>query len=288
MVNKGQNITALEKISPDEDSSFHIMVNPKLNDFFFWHFHPEIELVFIDGADGTRHVGDHISKYKGSDLVLIGSYIPHLNFDYGVKTEYEKTVLHIQEDFLTDVMSKTPEFNSLAKLFTRISHGLSFGSSTKEKVALRLKTLHKKTGFTRFLEVLDILQVLSTAHDMELLHEQPYQNSFHRKEQERLGRIYDFIHAHYTEHITIDQAAALANLSPEAFCRYFKRMTRLTFIEFLNRYRISQSKRLLRLDKSISEVCYECGFESLSYFNRIFKKYNGEPPSSFRKRFTLD
>ncbi|MFN6319936.1 MAG: hypothetical protein ACK4YE_00105, partial [Bacteroidota bacterium] len=74
MINKGQNITALEKISPAPDSSFHIMVNPKLNDFFFWHFHPEIELVFIEGADGTRHVGDHISHYKESDLVLIGSY----------------------------------------------------------------------------------------------------------------------------------------------------------------------------------------------------------------------
>lgn len=288
MVNKGQNITALEKISPDENSSFHIMVNPRLNDFFFWHFHPEIELVFIDGTDGTRHVGDHISKYKGSDLVLIGSYIPHLNFDYGVKSDYEKTVLHIQEDFLADVLTKTPEFNTLARLFSRSSHGIAFGHVTKEKLKDRLKQLHEKQGFRRFLEVLDILQILSAAEDMQLLHDQPYQNSFHRKEQERLGRIYDYIHAHYTEQISIDQVASLANLGPEAFCRYFKRMTRLTFVEFLNRYRISQSKRLLRMDRSISEVCYECGFESLSYFNRIFKKYNGEPPSAFRKRFTID
>lgn len=288
MVNKGQNITALEKILPDQDSSFHIMVNPKLNDFFFWHFHPEIELVFIDGADGTRHVGDHISKYRGSDLVLIGSYIPHLNFDYGVKSEYEKTVLHIQEDFLADVLAKTPEFNTLSSLFSKISNGIAFGDVTKEKLRERLKRLHEKEGFRRFLEVLDILQILSVAEDMQLLHEQPYQNSFHRKEQERLGKIYDFIHSHYTEQISIDQIAALANLGPEAFCRYFKRMTRLTFVEFLNRYRISQSKRLLRMDKSISEVCYECGFESVSYFNRIFKKYNGEPPSVFRKRFAID
>jgi AraC-like DNA-binding protein len=288
MVNKGQNITALEKISPDENSSFHIMVNPRLNDFFFWHFHPEIELVFIDGTDGTRHVGDHISKYKGSDLVLIGSYIPHLNFDFGVKSDYEKTVLHIQEDFLADVLTKTPEFNTLATLFSKISHGIAFGEATKEKLRERLKRLHEKEGFRRFLEVLDILQILSAAEDMQLLHDQPYQNSFHRKEQERLGRIYDYIHAHYTEQISIDQVASLANLGPEAFCRYFKRMTRLTFVEFLNRYRISQSKRLLRMDRSISEVCYECGFESLSYFNRIFKKYNGEPPSAFKKRFTID
>jgi AraC-like DNA-binding protein len=287
MINKGQNFTALEKISPDPDSSFHIMVNPKLNDFFFWHFHPEIELVFIEGADGTRHVGDHISHYKESDLVLIGSYIPHLNFDYGIKTEYEKTVLHIQEDFLADVLIKTPELNTIAQLFEKAAHGIVFGETTKNKLKQRIKQLHARQGFSRFLEVLDMLQLLSVSNDMQLLHEHPYQNSFHRKEQERLASIYDFIHAHYTEEISIQQAAAIANLSPEAFCRYFKRMTRLTFVDFLNRFRISQSKRLLRMDKSISEVCFECGFDSLSYFNRTFKKYNGEAPSAFKRRFAV-
>ena len=85
------------------------MVNPRLHDFFFWHFHPEIELVFLDGADGTRHVGEHVSPFYNNDLVLIGPYIPHLNFDYGIKADYEKTVLHLQEDFLTDIMERTPE-----------------------------------------------------------------------------------------------------------------------------------------------------------------------------------
>ncbi|MFN5440131.1 MAG: AraC family transcriptional regulator [Bacteroidota bacterium] len=285
MVKKGQYITALEKISPDENSSFHIMVNPKLHDFFFWHFHPEIELVYIDGADGTRHVGDHISKFKSNDLVLIGSYIPHLNFDYGIKTDYEKIVLHIQEDFLADVLIKTPELKSLSNLFEKASHGICFGKKTIEKLGARLKKLHEQDGFKRFLEVLDILQYLSIADDYELLHELPYQNSFHRKEQERLGKIYDYIHVNYTEKISIEDVALLANLGPEAFCRYFKKMTRLSFVEFLNRYRISQSKRLLRTDRNISEVCFQCGFESLSYFNRIFKKYSAETPSSFKKRF---
>lgn len=287
MINKGQYITALEKIVPDENSSFHIMVNPKLNDFFFWHFHPEIELVFISGADGTRHVGDHISKYVESDLVLIGSYIPHLNFDFGVKTEYEKTVLHLQEDFLADILIQTPELASLSTLFQNASYGISFGKKTIEKIGTRLKSLHELGGFKRFLEVLDILHQLAATQDYTLLHTQPYRNSFHKKEQERLRRIYDYIHNYYSERISIEQVASLAHLSPEAFCRYFKRMTRLTFVEFLNRYRISQSKRLLLADMTIAEVSYACGFESLSYFNRIFKKYNGEAPSVFRKRFSM-
>ena len=87
------------------------------------------------------------------------------------------------------------------------------------------------------------------------------------------------------ERITIEEAASTANLGKEAFCRYFRKMTRLSFIEFLNLYRVNQSKRMLRLGKSITEACYNSGFESLSYFNRVFKKQSGETPSAFRRRF---
>ena len=75
----------LEQILPDEDSSFRFLLTPKLNEVFYWHFHPEIELVYVEAERGIRHIGDHISTYEGCDLALIGSYIPHLNFDYGVK-----------------------------------------------------------------------------------------------------------------------------------------------------------------------------------------------------------
>ena len=78
---------SFEQISPDADSSFHILLTPHLENVFLWHYHPEYEIVYITGASGTRHVGDHISRYEGSDLVFIGPNIPHLNFDYGVKTD---------------------------------------------------------------------------------------------------------------------------------------------------------------------------------------------------------
>ncbi len=101
--------TVLEEITPDENSSIRLMVNPNLSDFFFWHFHPEFELVYIEGANGTRHVGDHISRFEYSDLVFIGPNIPHLNFDYGVKSTYEKIVVHIKPDFLEKALITTPE-----------------------------------------------------------------------------------------------------------------------------------------------------------------------------------
>lgn len=284
-VNKGHYVQALEKITPDENSSFHLMVNPRLHDFFFWHFHPEIELVFLDGADGTRHVGDHLSAFYKSDLVMIGPYIPHLNFDYGIRTDYEKTVLHLQEDFLKDLLERTPELQEIGKLFQDVAHGIVFGEVVKEEVGPRLKKLNQLSGFAQFLEVLHILHLLATTTDKQLLHEIPYQNRVHKKEQERLRKIYDLIDTRYRERITIDEAASSANLGKEAFCRYFRKMTRLSFIEFLNLYRVNQSKRMLRLGKSITEACYSSGFESLSYFNRVFKKQSGETPSAFRRRF---
>jgi AraC-like DNA-binding protein len=287
-VNKGHYVQALEKITPDENSSFHLMVNPRLHDFFFWHFHPEIELVFLDGADGTRHVGDHLSAFYKSDLVMIGPYIPHLNFDYGIQTDYEKTVLHLQEDFLKDLLERTPELQEIGKLFQDVAHGIVFGEVVKEEVGPRLKKLNQLSGFAQFLEVLHILHLLATTTDKQLLHELPYQNRVHKKEQERLRKIYDLIDARYRERITIDEAASSANLGKEAFCRYFRKMTRLSFIEFLNLYRVNQSKRMLRLGKSITEACYSSGFESLSYFNRVFKKQSGETPSAFRRRFVTN
>jgi AraC-like DNA-binding protein len=284
-VNKGHYVQALEKITPDENSSFHLMVNPRLHDFFFWHFHPEIELVFLDGADGTRHVGDHLSPFYKTDLVLIGPYIPHLNFDYGIKTDYEKTVLHLQEDFLKDMLDRTPELQEINQLFLDAAHGIVYGDLVKAEVGPRLKKLNQLSGFAQFLEVLHILHLLAVTTDKQLLHQMPYQNRVHKKEQERLRKIYDLIDARYKEKITVDEAAATANLGKEAFCRYFRKMTRLSFIEFLHLYRVNQSKRMLRLGKSITDACYNSGFESLSYFNRVFKKHAGETPSAFRRRF---
>src|SRR6185312_508458 len=91
--NKEQMKAQREAISTDENSSFRILLTPNLNELFYWHFHPEFEIVYVEADHGFRHIGDHISKYRGSDLALIGPNIPHLNFDYGVKATVETVVV---------------------------------------------------------------------------------------------------------------------------------------------------------------------------------------------------
>jgi AraC-like DNA-binding protein len=274
-----------EEFTPDSDSSFRLIVNPRLNDVFYWHFHPEFELVYIEGANGTRHVGEHISRFEGSDLVFIGSYIPHLNFDYGVKTECEKVVVQIRQDFLGNAFANIPELSAVYQLFEQSKHGIAFGSETKLLLRERFKSLKNLGHFEQFLEILSIFQVLAHSNEMVFLHPKPVENQHNKKEQERIKRIYNFIDANYQQKIEVEQVANLTNLSKSAFCRYFKKITRLTFVEFLNHYRINQAQKLLLLDKNVTETCFECGFESLSYFNRTFKKVTGENPLSFKKRF---
>lgn len=274
-----------ETIRTGTNSSFHLMVNPRLNDFFYWHFHPEFELVFLDGADGTRHVGHHISRYEGSDLVFIGSNIPHLNFDYGIKTEYEKVVLHIRADFLGDALVQSPELAGIRQLFAESVHGIAFSPACKKAIGRRVKGLADLTGLKLFIEVLEILTFLEADEDRQLLHDQPFEHFYKQKEQDRLERVFQHLEANYQRKITVEEAAAVGGLSYAAFCRYFKKMTRLTFTEFLNHYRINQAKKLLLTDKNVTETCFACGFESLSYFNRTFRKITGVNPLAFKQQF---
>lgn len=264
-------------------SSFRILVNPKLNDFYYWHFHPEFELTFIEAPQGTRRVGNHVGQFEGSDLVFIGSNIPHLNFDYGIRTEYKKVVLQIKEDFFKNDFVTTPELSAIYQLFENSKKVICFNGITKELVGKRLKEIHHLPNFEQFIEVLSLFQMLATSNEKMFLHELPFDDFYNNKEQNRLKIVYAFIENNFQRNITIDEMGQLTHLSKAAFCRYFKKMTRLTFTEFLNQFRIEQAKRLLKEDKNVTETCYECGFESLSYFNRIFKKVVGQNPIQFKK-----
>lgn len=274
----------LESISPASKSPFRLLHDPKLNHLFYWHFHPEFELVYIEGASATRHVGNHISQFTDSDLVLIGSNIPHLNFDYGVSTSYRKEVLHIKPSFKEGFVAQFPELQNLERLLELSKYGLAFTGTTKNEIGALLKELHLLSPFDFFMQSLTILKSLAQSKEFELLHTQPYINRYSKKEQNRIREIYALVDEQYQNKITLDEVAALCNLTKPAFCRYFKKATGNTFINFLNQYRISQAKRLLLMGKNISETCYECGFESLSYFNRTFKRVTLENPSAFKKR----
>jgi AraC-like DNA-binding protein len=273
-----------EIIIPDPGQSFKFGT-PRLKNYFFWHYHPEYELVYVEATTGIRHVGQNISGFMGSDLVLIGPNIPHLNFDYGVKTEYRQIVVQLKEGFLGDAFNETPELSGIQKLFEKASLGLSFTGKTKEIVAEKLKHMRRPGHFEQLLCLLEIFQILASSEEVIELNEQDTSIKLFLNDKIRMGAIYKYIHANYNQTPDVNKVASSVHLSTAAFCRYFKKQTKMTFTEFVNQYRITQAKTLLLQDKSISEVCYEVGIESLSYFNKLFKKITGENPSVFKKRY---
>lgn len=273
-----------EAIQPDIDSSFKILLTPNLNELFYWHFHPEYEIVYVEAESGVRHIGDHISKYEGSDLALIGPNIPHLNFDYGVKTTVETVVVQMKEHFLGKEFFALPEINAINNLFERAGSGLAFYGETKKQAGEKLKKLTSQTHFDQLITLLQVFQLLAASDEFIALKARPIANASVLKEQQRLHKIYHYIETHYQKDIDVNEVAKLSHLTTAAFCRYFKKSTHLTFTDFLNQYRINQAKKLLMQDKNVTEACYESGFENLSYFNKTFKKLTGENPSQFRKR----
>jgi AraC-like DNA-binding protein len=272
-----------EIVLPDPGQSFKLF-RPSLKNYFYWHYHPEYELVYVEATGGIRHVGQHISSFMESDLILIGPNVPHLNFDYGIKTEYRQIVLQLKENFLGGAFQDTPEFSTINKLFERAYLGLSFSGETKRIVAERLGQMQAHAPFNQLLNLLEVFQILATSKEVIQLNEQDTSVKLFLDDKIRMGSVYKYIHANYDDNPDVNTVAASVHLSTAAFCRYFKKQTKMTFTDFVNQYRITQAKTLLLKDISVSEACYEVGFESLSYFNKLFKKLTGENPSVFKRR----
>ena len=250
---------------------------------FLWHYHPEFELVYVEADAGIRHVGSHISGYTQSDLVFIGSNLPHLNFDYRLRSDYHQVVIQLRENFLGEAIRVSPELAAINQLFKKSASGIAFFGQTKQEAARRLKLLNELTSFDQLIELLDIFQFLAQSSEFEILNDADISLQFFLKDKIRMGAIYEYIDANYNLKPDVNTVAQKVNLTTPAFCRYFKRQTNMTFTDFVNQYRIDLAKNLLMQDKNITEVCYAVGFESMSYFNRLFNKIVGKNPSTFKK-----
>lgn len=276
------NEIQLEKVDFEPGKSFKLF-SPRLRNTFLWHYHPEYELVYVEADAGIRHVGSHISGYTQSDLVFIGSNIPHLNFDYRLRSDYQQVVVQLRENFLGTAIGLSPELAAINQLFKKAASGVAFHGETKAIVAEKLKQLQKLSSFKQLMELMDIFHILAGSNETEVLNEEQISLQFFLKDKIRMGAIYEYIDANYNRKPDVNIVADKVHLTTPAFCRYFKRQTNMTFTDFVNQYRIDMAKNLLMQDKNITETCYAVGFGSLSYFNTLFNKIVGKNPSGFKK-----
>lgn len=278
------NEIQLERVAFEPGKSFKLF-SPRLRNTFLWHYHPEIELVYVEADAGIRHVGSHISGYTQSDLVFIGGNLPHLNFDYRLRSDYHQIVIQLRTDFLGAAIGTSPEFAAIHQLFKKADRGIAFTGGTKALVAERLKKLNGLNSYRQLMELINIFNLLAHSRETELLNTDQNSKEFIIKDKIRMGAIYEYIDANYHQKPDVNVVAAKVHLTTAAFCRYFKRQTNITFTAFVNQYRIERAKNLLMQGNNITETCYAIGFESLSYFNKLFNKIVGENPSDFKKNW---
>jgi AraC-like DNA-binding protein len=276
------NEIQLEKVEFEPGKSFKLF-SPRLRNTFLWHYHPEFELVYVEADAGIRHVGTHISTYTHSDLVFIGGNLPHLNFDYRLRSEYHQIVIQLRTDFLGTAVGLVPEFSVINNLFKSAEYGIAFDGETKQLVAQKLKHLGNLNSLDQLLQLINIFQMLASSNERTILNDDLTSKNFILKDKIRMGAIYEYIDAQYHNKPDVNVVAGKINLTTPAFCRYFKRQTNMTFTEFVNQYRIERAKNLLMQNHNVSETCYAIGFESISYFNKLFKEIVGQNPSGFRR-----
>lgn len=277
-----------QKIEPEFGASYTVMHHTEPDScWVYWHYHPEYEIVYIPSGSGKRHVGHHVSTYEDGELIFMGPNLPHLNFSHGVFGDYEEVVVQLREDFMGKDFLQKPEMAAIWRLFNRSHGGVSFYGETKRRVGDQVARLVNLPPFERLMTLLTIFQQLASSTEYVTLNAEGLNLELNGREQDRINRIYAYVEANYPQPIDIRDVASLANMTVPAFCRYFRKMTQMTFTDFVNEFRITQARKLLTSDRSITEVSYESGFNNLSHFNKVFKLRTGQTPGEYKRKLTL-
>ncbi|WP_163379660.1 AraC family transcriptional regulator [Cyclobacterium sp. SYSU L10401] len=257
-----------------------------------WHFHPEYQLFLVLKGRGTRFVGDDMRTFKAHDLVFSGPNLPHLwrnDQEYFEKDSQLMThgiVVYFPENFIGRELLQKEEFEELQGLLGKASLGLEILGETNEKIRPLLINLLDQKGLEKIIGLLRILLLMARSTEVNPIVQAGYVNANKESEKDRMSRVYAFVMDHFQQAIKLEEVAGLINMSSSSFSRYFKSRMNKSFSDFLSEVRISHACKLLHKENlNISEVSYECGFNTLSNFNRQFKEKMNMTPLAYKKDF---
>lgn len=279
----------LEKIPLPVDQSFSIKTDISKKFYNQWHYHPEIELVYIVDGNGTALIGDGIINIKKNDLILIGSNVPHmLRSDEETSFENmqitETTTIHFTRDILESFL-QLPENKEIIHLLEKSNLGLNISGSTKENVIAILKSISFKKKTQRLISLLEILNILAENGEYQSISGHTLKLFLNKQDENRLNRIYHYTLNNFHREITLKEIADVIHLAPNAFCRYFKSRTKKRYSQFLLEVRVSHACKLLKeTDLNIGVISFESGFMNLSNFNRHFKLITGKTPLKYKRQ----
>jgi AraC-like DNA-binding protein len=271
----------MEHLTVAPGTSFRVQLRREPQFGFEWHFHREYELTLVTSGVGRRFVGDAVEPYQPGDLVLLGPELPHTWQSQSTRWS-EAVVVQFRRDFLGPALWQAPELSDVAALLDRANRGLAFPDGPTEM----MRAVAVEPDVTlRLLGLLHVLVALARGRARPLASE-GYAPRLGDHARRRVDAVCHYLAQHHTGPVTLTEAARIANLTPAAFCRFFRRATGHTLTGYLTLLRISTARRqLIETDHPVAQIAADCGFASLSHFNRTFRRLTGESPREFRRAF---
>lgn len=258
-----------------------------------FHSHPELELVYIKESFGKRIIGNSVDNFESGDMVFLGSDIPHVWLNDEIyyqninKLKAKAIVVYFNKDIFGPAFYEMKEAKKINSLFEKAKKGLSITGKTNKLIAEKLEQLVLKQDFEVIIGLFEILSLLSENSDYNTINIETYTPTNDTFKKDRLSDVYQYIKDNYKKDISLDEISEIANLTPTSFCRMFKSKTRKNFIEYLNEIRVSNAcKHLIETDMSVSEIAYECGYKTVSNFNKLFKKITGNTPKEYKNKIS--
>jgi AraC-like DNA-binding protein len=252
------------------------------------HSHKNFELNLITSGSGRRIVGNHISSYNVGDLVLLGPNISHCWEVLEIKKDLdpECIVTHFYENIISSDFFNIPELVPVVNLLKDAKNGIWFKGPKAEKVGVRLQKMASLNGLELYIQLLKVFSLLLQIEDREYLTLPSSLPNNYNKDKDQINKVYEYVFQNIQEGVKLNDAAGLVCMEPSSFCRYFKKKTNKTFMNYVKRVRIGIAAKLLaETDKQITQICYECGYNNLANFNHYFEVIMKKTPSEYRKSF---
>lgn len=276
------------KISLNPEHSFSVRHDIVPVFYNKWHYHEELELVYILKGSGSLFIGFEIIHYKAGDLVLIGSNLPHMwGSDKERPEEKDKCqsyVIHFLPECFGENFFSLPENKLLALMLEKAQKGIAIKGRIKESIVSNMQKLLSSSYTERIILLLTILNSIGTAKDNKPICSEVLNSDYMLRDSERLNDIYLYTMKNFSRPLKLSDVADIANMTTNSFCRYFKSRTRKSFYKFLIEVRIHHACKLLaETELPIADICYDSGYNSFSNFNRQFLSLVKTTPHNYRK-----
>jgi len=273
-------------------NSFRVQTERSAHFYDSIHYHPEHQITVILKGEGTRFIGNHVEHFQPGEVYFIGRNVPHVfkcdtsYYEGNSQLEASSISVFFKDETFGPQFFEIPEMAHIKRLLELASLGVRIDGEDRNRTVEILNSIEAQDGFQRFQSLLSILDICSKSDSLQTLSSVRYTSPSKDSENERINVVFQFLSKNFREEVSLAQIASIANMTPNAFCRYFKQRTGKAFTVFLNEIRVESAAKLIAgSTENFGNIAHECGFNSISYFNRQFKRIMQTSPMAYRNKY---